>query len=41
MTKQYWPEYLEVLDARTATPSGKIQKLQLRKLAADAAEKES
>ena len=31
VAKQYWPEQLKVLDAFPTTPSGKIQKFQLRK----------
>lgn len=38
VAKQYWPEYVEVLEQLPSTPSGKIQKFQLRKLAAEAAE---
>jgi cyclohexanecarboxylate-CoA ligase len=30
LTKNYFPEYLEVLDALPRTPSGKIQKFKLR-----------
>jgi glutaryl-CoA dehydrogenase/cyclohexanecarboxylate-CoA ligase len=30
VTKQYWPEHLEVVDELPRTPSGKIQKFQLR-----------
>ncbi len=30
LTKQFWPERLEVLDAMPKTPSGKIQKYRLR-----------
>lgn len=40
VAKQYWPEFVQVLDELPATPSGKIQKFQLRKLAAEAAEGE-
>jgi len=35
MAKQYWPERLEVRDALPKTPSGKIQKFQLRTELAD------
>ena len=30
MAKQFWPERLEVVDALPRTPSGKVQKFQLR-----------
>jgi cyclohexanecarboxylate-CoA ligase len=33
LAKQYWPERLKVMDAMPLTPSGKIQKFQLRALA--------
>ncbi|MNT53392.1 Short-chain-fatty-acid--CoA ligase [compost metagenome] len=33
LTKNYLPEYLEVLDALPRTPSGKIQKFKLREQA--------
>jgi cyclohexanecarboxylate-CoA ligase len=33
LAKQYWPEKLKVLDSMPLTPSGKIQKFQLRTLA--------
>lgn len=32
LTKQYWPEHLEVIDQFPTTPSGKIQKFRLREL---------
>ncbi|MNW21510.1 Short-chain-fatty-acid--CoA ligase [compost metagenome] len=35
LTKNYLPEYLEVLQALPRTPSGKIQKFKLRELAMD------
>ncbi|MNG30761.1 Short-chain-fatty-acid--CoA ligase [compost metagenome] len=35
LTKNYLPEYLEVLPALPRTPSGKIQKFKLRELAMD------
>lgn len=31
LTKQYWPERLEVMDSLPSTPSGKIQKFELRR----------
>ena len=34
LTKNYWPERIEVLDAMPMTPSGKIQKFKLRETAA-------
>ncbi|MCY1440782.1 cyclohexanecarboxylate-CoA ligase [compost metagenome] len=34
-TRQYLPEYLEVLAALPRTPSGKIQKFKLRDMAKD------
>ncbi|HML14018.1 MAG TPA: AMP-binding protein [Xanthobacteraceae bacterium] len=34
MTKQYWPERLELVPEMPRTPSGKIQKFRLRELAA-------
>jgi len=34
MTKQYWPERLELVEERPRTPSGKIQKFRLREMAA-------
>src|SRR5262249_13013860 len=34
MTKQYWPERLELVEAMPRTPSGKIQKFRLREMAA-------
>jgi cyclohexanecarboxylate-CoA ligase len=34
MTKQYWPERLELVTEMPRTPSGKIQKFRLRELAA-------
>jgi len=37
MAKQFWPEQLEVIDAFPKTPSGKIQKFQLRQTLADRA----
>jgi len=33
MTKQYWPEALNILDDFPRTPSGKIQKFRLREMA--------
>ena len=33
--KQYWPEFLVVLEEMPRTPSGKIQKFKLRALAAN------
>lgn len=30
VAKQYWPEYLEVIDEFPRTPSGKVQKYKLR-----------
>jgi cyclohexanecarboxylate-CoA ligase len=33
MAKQYWPEFLCVLDDLPRTPSGKIQKFRLRETA--------
>ena len=33
LTKNYWPEHLEVVEAMPMTPSGKIQKFRLRELA--------
>ncbi|MFM1651632.1 AMP-binding protein [Brevibacillus sp. B_LB10_24] len=33
VTKQYWPEYLEVIEEVPRTPSGKIQKYVLRNMA--------
>jgi cyclohexanecarboxylate-CoA ligase len=33
MAKQYWPEFLSVLDDLPRTPSGKIQKFRLREAA--------
>jgi cyclohexanecarboxylate-CoA ligase len=30
MAKQYWPERVEIVDTLPKTPSGKIQKFQLR-----------
>lgn len=36
VAKQYWPERLEIIDAMPTTASGKIQKFELRKRAADA-----
>jgi len=35
MTKQYWPETLNILDDLPRTPSGKIQKFRLREMARD------
>jgi len=35
VTKQFWPEELAVVDAFPMTPSGKVQKYQLRKLVLD------
>jgi acyl-CoA synthetase (AMP-forming)/AMP-acid ligase II len=35
VTKQFWPEELAVVEAFPMTPSGKIQKFQLRKLLLD------
>ena len=37
VTRQFWPERLEVLDAFPTTPSGKVQKYKLREMAADRA----
>ena len=34
MTKQYWPERLELVTEMPRTPSGKIQKFRLREMAA-------
>jgi cyclohexanecarboxylate-CoA ligase len=34
MAKQYWPERLEIIAEMPRTPSGKIQKFQLREAAA-------
>jgi cyclohexanecarboxylate-CoA ligase len=34
MTKQYWPERLELVPEMPRTPSGKIQKFRLREMAA-------
>jgi cyclohexanecarboxylate-CoA ligase len=34
MTKQYWPERLELVEEMPRTPSGKIQKFRLREMAA-------
>jgi acyl-CoA synthetase (AMP-forming)/AMP-acid ligase II len=31
LAKQYWPERLEVMDSLPSTPSGKIQKFELRR----------
>jgi cyclohexanecarboxylate-CoA ligase len=31
LTKQYWPERLEVMDSLPSTPPGKIQKFELRR----------
>jgi cyclohexanecarboxylate-CoA ligase len=31
MAKQFWPERLEVVEEMPKTPSGKIQKFELRK----------
>ncbi|MBV1882144.1 MAG: AMP-binding protein [Pseudomonadales bacterium] len=33
LAKNYWPERLEILDAMPRTPSGKIQKFELREIA--------
>jgi len=33
MTKNYWPEYLQVVPEFPRTPSGKIQKFKLREMA--------
>jgi glutaryl-CoA dehydrogenase/cyclohexanecarboxylate-CoA ligase len=35
LAKQYWPERLEVMDSLPTTPSGKIQKFQLRRKIGD------
>ena len=35
LAKSYWPERLEILDEMPRTPSGKIQKFQLREIAKD------
>lgn len=34
LSRQYWPERLEILDEMPRTPSGKIQKFKLREMAA-------
>ena len=33
MAKNYWPEYLQVVNEFPRTPSGKIQKFKLREMA--------
>ncbi|WP_053959945.1 AMP-binding protein [Sulfobacillus thermosulfidooxidans] len=40
LTKQFWPERLEIIDEMPKTPSGKIQKFRLREWIHDGAPKE-
>jgi cyclohexanecarboxylate-CoA ligase len=32
VTRQFWPERLELMDSFPSTPSGKVQKFQLRQM---------
>jgi cyclohexanecarboxylate-CoA ligase len=35
VAKNYWPERLEVLEALSKTPSGKVQKFNLREIVSE------